>query len=65
MTHDDAAAVVETLAEEYDATPEVLRRDLEALLQDLEDNGLVTRTAGAAGDEPGDGPTADTEPAGS
>jgi len=38
-----AEAVVATLVAEYETTPDVLATDLERLLDDLEDNGLVFR----------------------
>lgn len=48
----DADAIVAELLAEYDATAEVLRRDLEGLLVDLADKGLVERHGGPADSEP-------------
>lgn len=42
-TLDNPAAVVAQLATEYDATPDMLQRDLEALLIRLTELGLVVR----------------------
>ena len=42
-TQPDHAAVVEVLAGEYDAPRPTLRRDLEALIQRLEESGLIAR----------------------
>ena len=39
----DAPSVVETLGQEYDATPDVLAADLERLLGELAENGLIVR----------------------
>jgi PqqD family protein of HPr-rel-A system len=41
-------ALTETLAEEYDATPEALRAGVEELLEGLRDKGLLVDGAGAA-----------------
>ena len=43
QNHGDSEQVIDAITNDYDISPEVVRRDLDALLQQLESHRLVVR----------------------